>query len=78
MPTTALGATEPPDPQQIVELVSRYTVLRPLGETQLQGSCPFCDSTAFRVRPTFGTFHCSRCGEGGDATMFTARIEDRR
>jgi DNA primase len=76
MPTTALAATEPPDPQRIVEVVGRYTALRPLGGTQLQGSCPFCGSTAFRVRPDFGTFHCWRCGHGGDATMFTTKIDN--
>jgi hypothetical protein len=67
MPITALAATEPPEPQRIVEVVGQYTVLRPLGETQLQGSCPFCGSTAFRVRLAFGTFHCLGCGYGGDA-----------
>ncbi|WNV82922.1 CHC2 zinc finger domain-containing protein [Umezawaea sp. Da 62-37] len=78
MPTTALAATEPPDPRRIVEVVGRHTTLRPLGETQLQGLCPFCGSTAFRVRPDVGIFLCWRCGDGGDAAMFTARIDNRR
>ncbi|MGH3568391.1 MAG: hypothetical protein ACRDRH_20655 [Pseudonocardia sp.] len=41
------------------------------------GLLPLCDSTALRVRPAFGSFHCFRCGEGGDAITFTARIESR-
>ncbi|MGP4021259.1 CHC2 zinc finger domain-containing protein [Saccharopolyspora sp. 5N708] len=62
----------------MVEVVAQYTTLRQLGETQLQGACPFCGSTAFRVRPIHDTFHCYRCGEGGDVTMFTAKIEHYR
>jgi len=38
-------------------------------------SCPFCGSTAFRVRLAFGVFHCFECGGGGDAVVFTAGVE---
>lgn len=75
MPATALPVPQPPGPRGIVAVVGQHTALHPLGETQLQGACPFCSSTAFRVRPTFDTFHCFRCGEGGNATIFATKIE---
>ena len=53
-------------------------MLHPLSDHDLRGACPFCESTAFRVRPAFGTFHCFGCGEGGDAWSFTTKIDDRR
>ncbi|RSN46118.1 hypothetical protein DMC64_15405 [Amycolatopsis sp. WAC 04197] len=45
-----------------------------LGNTQLQGDCPFCGSRVFRVRPEYGTSHCFGCGAGGNAPMFEAQI----
>jgi DNA primase len=74
--STALGAQQP-DPDNIVDLVGRYVLLRPLSDHDLRGRCPFCGSSAFRVRPAFGTFHCFGCGEGGDASSFTAKIAAR-
>ena len=71
-------ATPDPDPDgsgRLVELVSRYTALRPSGQGRLRGLCPFCGSTAFNVRPGHGTFHCFGCGQGGDGRVFAARIE---
>ncbi|CRK57042.1 DNA primase [Alloactinosynnema sp. L-07] len=65
-----------PGEQDIVEVVGRYTVLRPFGESQLRGACPFSRSQALRVRPAFGTFHCFRCGVGGDAGAFAVKITD--
>ncbi|MGH3677804.1 MAG: CHC2 zinc finger domain-containing protein [Mycobacterium sp.] len=41
----------------------------------MRGVCPFCGSTAFRVRPGHGTFHCFGCGDGGDGRMFATKIE---
>lgn len=67
----------PPDPGRIVDLVSSHTDLSPNGEGRLRGICPFCGSRAFVVRPPYGTFHCFRCGEGGDARAFAARISAR-
>lgn len=55
-----------PDRWDILQLVSRHTVLRPHGVDQLRGSCPFCGSSAFRVRPEHGTFHCFGCGDAAD------------
>jgi DNA primase len=74
--STTLRAQQP-DPDNIVDLVGRHVRLRPLSDHDLRGRCPFCGSTAFRVRPVFGTFHCFGCGEGGDARTFTAKINDR-
>lgn len=75
MAHTALSIPEPPGPDGIVELVGRYTALRCSGDGQLRGTCPFCGSTAFRVRPGHGTFHCFRCGHGGDVRAFSAKIQ---
>jgi hypothetical protein len=58
---------QPPEPGGIVHVVGRYLTLRALSDHDLCGLCPFCGSTAFRVRSAFGTFHCFGCGEGGDA-----------
>lgn len=75
MERTALPAPEPPGPQSVAEVVGRYVALRPSGDGQLQGVCPFCGSTAFRVRPSHGTFHCFGCGDGGDGRTFATKIE---
>lgn len=75
MARTGVAAAEQPGPDGIAELVGRHTTLRPGGAGELRGACPFCGSTAFRVRPGHETFHCFGCGEGGDARMFTAKIE---
>nr|WP_192747044.1 CHC2 zinc finger domain-containing protein [Amycolatopsis roodepoortensis] len=74
MAITAISAKEPSGPRGIVEAVSPHVELSPLGDTQLQGACPFCGSRAFRVRPAYGTFHCFGCGAGGDAPMFEDKI----
>lgn len=73
MRTSLTPGPGPSDPGRIVELVRESTALLPFGEHQLRGSCPFCGSLGFRVRPAFDTFHCFGCGEGGDAAAFTAR-----
>ncbi|NKQ59380.1 hypothetical protein HFP15_41765 [Amycolatopsis sp. K13G38] len=79
MTTTAVSAPEPgpPDADGIAELVGQYVQLSPLGEQQLRGDCPFCRSTAFRIRPRHNTFHCYGCGIGGDARMFATKIDHR-
>jgi DNA primase len=77
MPVTAVGTPQfdPPNSSGIVARVSEHTTLRTFSDTLLQGVCPFCGSAAFRVRPEpLGTFHCLRCGEGGNSTMFLAKI----
>lgn len=75
---TGTAAAEPPDPSLIVRVVGQHTTLRSMGADQLRGDCPFCGSTAFRVRPTRGMFYCFGCGSGGDAHMFTAQVERDR
>jgi len=72
--STAAPDPEPGSPGPIVALVGQYTESHPSGGHQLRGACPFCRSTAFLVRPSHGTFHCLRCGEGGDARSFFAKI----
>ncbi|MBN6040077.1 CHC2 zinc finger domain-containing protein [Amycolatopsis sp. 195334CR] len=72
--SVTIAAGQQPDPQDIRQVVGRHVLLRQHGVDQLRGSCPFCGSSAFRVRPPHGTFHCFGCGEGGDGATFTARI----
>ncbi|MEO6082329.1 MAG: CHC2 zinc finger domain-containing protein [Umezawaea sp.] len=78
MARIVLPAPELPGPLGIAELVGQHTTLRPDGQGQLRGICPFCGSPAFVVRPEHGTFHCWRCGEGGDGRLFTAKIHRDR
>lgn len=79
MPIAAASAAEPPSGYGIAEVVAPYALLRPVGgdRRQLAGSCPFCGSHAFRVRPEHGTFHCFGCAEGGGGRMFLAKINSR-
>ncbi|OKI35297.1 hypothetical protein A6A25_24470 [Saccharothrix sp. CB00851] len=70
-----MAAFDPPDPRDIVAAVSPYAELSVLDVGVLRGTCPFCGSTAFRVRPGHGTFCCYGCGEGGDARAFRAAVE---
>lgn len=72
---TATPEPDPPGPTGIVDVVCRYTVLRAGGPGDLTGACPFCSSATFHVRPAHGTYHCFRCGHGGDASSFTETIE---
>jgi hypothetical protein len=58
------------------DVISGFALLA-MSDHDLRGRCPFCGSTAFRVRPGFGTFHCFGCGEDGDAPAFTAKIDAR-
>lgn len=74
----SIAAAEPPDPNLIVRVVGQHTTLRSMGKHQLAGACPFCGSTAFRVRPRRGTFYCFGCCAGGNAQMFTSQIERDR
>lgn len=70
-----ISTVDDPDRDDIVLAVTAYTALRPhgLGDA-LCGTCPFCGSSAFHVRPAHGSFHCFRCGEGGDSATFRARV----
>jgi hypothetical protein len=55
---------------EIAELIGHYTALSLDAPGHRRGSCPFCGSTAFIVRPDYGTFHCYRCGPGGGTAEF--------
>lgn len=67
----------------ILEVARRcgVTVLRPLPDGQWLARCPFCgDSQKSKshghlyLKPATGEFKCHRCGEGGYAVGFYARI----
>ncbi|MCK2245207.1 CHC2 zinc finger domain-containing protein [Crossiella sp. S99.2] len=75
MARTALPAPEPPGSQGIADLIEQHTTLRPTVHGQLQGDCPFCNSTAFVVRPAHGTYHCFGCGDGGDSRAFATKVQ---
>ena len=77
MPAVGLLAPELSEAQDIVALVGQHTTLQFPGDGRWRGACPFCESTAFQVRRNHGTFHCFRCGEGGDSVMFLAKIGRR-
>ena len=60
-------------------VVGRYLRLRPVGNGQLRGSCPFHAEkfTSFNVAPSIrdGRFHCFGCSADGDVFEFIMRIE---
>lgn len=62
----------------IVELVSRYTLLRKAG-SNYKGLCPFHSerTPSFVVFPQSGTWRCfGACGDGGDIFSFIMRKEN--
>lgn len=75
MLSTSAAAAEPPEPSLIVRVVGQHTTLRSMDGDRMHGLCPFCGSSAFRVRPRQGTFYCFGCGAGGDAHMFSSQME---
>ncbi len=60
----------------IVDLLSRYIVLKPAGKN-FKARCPFHpdDTPSLMVSPEKGLWHCFGCGAGGDALSFLMRIE---
>jgi len=61
----------------VVDVVSRYIPLRRAGRT-LVGRCPFHSDTGrpnLVVFPATGSWHCFRCGAGGDAITFVEKYE---
>lgn len=62
----------------IVEVVSRYVVLKKTGRN-FQGQCPFHhDKTpSFVVTPDKQIFKCFGCGEGGDVLTFLMKINNQ-
>ncbi|MFI5591112.1 CHC2 zinc finger domain-containing protein [Amycolatopsis sp. NPDC051758] len=73
----SVTAATGPEPRDIVAVVGQHVTLMPHTGDRLRGVCPFCGSAvpAFIVRPAHGTFHCLRCGQGGNATHFAAAID---
>lgn len=75
----ATAGSEPPDRRRIVEVVAAHIRLDPVQPGTLsgrwRGTCPFCGSRSFHVRPEFGTFHCFHCGQGGDAGAFLRLLD---
>ncbi|WP_020666182.1 DNA primase [Amycolatopsis nigrescens] len=61
---------------RIDEVVGDYVALQSRGGA-LKGLCPFHDekTPSFNVRPTYGTYHCFGCGEGGDVIKFIMQID---
>jgi DNA primase len=62
---------------RVDDVVGEYVTLRGAGGGALKGLCPFHDekTPSFNVRPSYGTFHCFGCGEGGDVIAFVMKIE---
>jgi DNA primase len=61
----------------IVDVVARYVPLRRTGRTFV-GPCPFHHDTGrpnLVIFPSTGTWHCFRCGVGGDAITFVEKRE---
>jgi DNA primase len=62
---------------RIDEVIGDYVALRNAGGGALKGLCPFHDekTPSFNVRPSYGTYHCFGCGEGGDVIKFIQKID---
>jgi len=62
----------------IVEVVSRYVVLKKTGRNY-QGLCPFHNekTPSFVVTPDKQIFKCFGCGEGGDVFTFLMKINNQ-
>jgi DNA primase len=62
---------------RVDDVVGEYVTLRRAGGGALKGLCPFHEekTPSFNVRPSYGTFHCFGCGEGGDVIAFVMKME---
>ena len=65
------------DATDLVALVSQTVELRPRGNTDLWGCCPFHGekTPSFHVIPATQVWHCFGCGEGGDAFTYVMKRE---
>jgi DNA primase len=61
----------------IVEVVGDYVALKPSGNGEYKGLCPFHGekSASFGVSATKNVWHCFGCGEGGNLFQFLNRID---
>lgn len=65
------------DATDLVTLVQETVELKPRGNTDLWGCCPFHGekSPSFHVIPATQVWHCFGCGEGGDAFTYVMKRE---
>lgn len=58
-------------------VISRYVALRPAGNGELVGLCPFHKekTPSFTVTPAKGLYHCFGCEASGDVISFVQQIE---
>src|SRR5438874_10213428 len=61
----------------IVDVISSFVPLKRKGKTHV-GLCPFHQekTPSFNVDPTYQTFKCFGCGEGGDVFTFIEKHEN--
>lgn len=61
----------------IVDVVGDYVALKPSGNGEYKGLCPFHGekSASFGVSATKNVWHCFGCGEGGNLFQFLNRID---
>lgn len=65
------------DATDLVALVQETVELKPRGNTDLWGCCPFHGekTPSFHVIPATQVWHCFGCGEGGDAFTYVMKRE---
>jgi len=71
-------ATQIKDKLDIVEVISRYVILKKKGNNYW-GCCPFHNekTPSFSVSPSKNLFKCFGCGEGGDVLTFLMKINNQ-
>ena len=65
------------DATDLVALIQETVELRPRGNNDLWGCCPFHGekTASFHVIPSIQVWHCFGCGEGGDAFTYIMKRE---
>ena len=66
------------DATDLVALIQETVELKPRGNTDLCGCCPFHGekTPSFHVIPSTQVWHCFGCGEGGDAFTYVMKREN--
>lgn len=66
------------DATDLVALIQETVELKPRGNTDLWGCCPFHGekTPSFHVIPSTQVWHCFGCGEGGDAFTYVMKREN--